>query len=136
MTTPEPMPLGRLAAIRERIGAASPAPWYPSGEWLVAGVAFDDEYRHASADTATTCCYCHGPIKTEIAWSGPGLIHDRETTVHWHRAPERSDRPAITSGEDDGRLALDDVRFLVHARTDVPALLAEVDRLHAGCGPC
>ncbi len=119
-----------LAAIRARCEAATPGPW----EW-------ERSYSVAYPGTDGKCCYCLSPKANElvrefVAEDGrPAHVH----RFAWDDYPDKwhfidsADGTTITGNYDyeDGGVASkrEDADFIAHARTDVPALLAEVERL-------
>lgn len=126
-----------LDEIRARAEKATPGPWERGHVWLLAGLIFDDAgNRLKDRTSATRCCYCH---LGEPVWSGMTDINGKQMRAHRHRdpapyAPESAISDAdggmvVYGGEDSGIVDAADAEFIAHAREDVPALIAEVDRL-------
>jgi len=128
-----------LNEIKERAEAASPGPWEAGDVWYVAGVIFDDErQRVGPGKKATRCAMCH--LGAPVA-SGRWDINGTRMQAHRHHtddpyAPEHRISSAdggVVAGNYDyeagGILRPEDTAFIVAARQDVPALVAEVERL-------
>lgn len=140
MPSLRPMTPERLAEIREREQAATPGPWEPGSVWLVAGLIYDDDGNRVAPDDATRCGFCN---VGEPVWSGQRPINGPTMNAHRHRNPEPWSAENLISAangdlvagnfdyEEGGIIAPADTVFVAAAREDVPALLAEVERLRA-----
>lgn len=101
MANNEPMTAARRAAIKARCGAATPGPWVVSSEYA-SGVELGYKPDH------------------ERTW-GYGCSNDFVCDLNdgeYHEYNNKAEQLANAS-------------FIAHAREDVPALLAEVERLRA-----
>ena len=97
-----------LAAVRDREAAATPGPWYASRRL--------PEPAQPGGPHLLIC---------DAGW-------DFDDPEYGHSAPVIAAKPATGWPDtDDHRAANADAEFIAHAREDVPALLAEVDRLRA-----
>jgi hypothetical protein len=120
-----------LEAIEAREQAASPGPWERGFVWLTAGLMFDESQNHVAAKSATRCAYCHLGEPVE---SGRMDINGTVMRAHRHRHPEPWNTESGISGASGfvvatEVLAEEDTVFMAHARTDVPAMAAEIRRL-------
>ena len=97
-------------SIKARCLSASPSPWnyYPSEGYCDSSDVYCDKEEGSSA-----CQECPGYVHTLPAYCWPGRV--------------------IDTGERDGMTDPDAI-FCVHAREDIPALIAEVERLRALLG--
>lgn len=124
-----------LDAIRARVGAAAPGPWLDGDPWRVAGVGF----HHRGPDE---CAYCHlGPP----VWVGKRDINGEIMQAHRHRSSDPYAPGHVITSIDGGAVAGNygyeaggivdsaDQAFIRHAREDIPALLAEVEKLRSYC---
>ncbi|MFJ9037896.1 hypothetical protein ACIRF8_15050 [Streptomyces sp. NPDC102406] len=104
--TPQPLTDEQLTEIQARVDAATAGPW---------GFYDGDTYADVAADLKMTgrASYSYrekvAHLEDENYWDDPAHENDDE-----NRAPEQMAA---------------NVEFIAHARTDVPALLAEVARL-------
>jgi hypothetical protein len=122
-----------LEAIKARVGAATPGPWLDGDAWLVAGVL-------AERFGEGRCAYCN---LGEAAWKGRADVNGTRMLAHRHLAPEPYAAGHRISSADGGMVAGNydyetggivnpaDQEFIRHCRSDVPALIAEVERLRA-----
>ena len=132
-------------AIKARADAATPGPWEAGDVWLTAGLIWDADHNRVGPKVATHCGYCH---HGEPVWAGRTDINGTVMRAHRHRDPDPYEPTHKISGADGasvagnydyeagGILRPEDTEFIIHARTDVPALLAEVDRLRALTETC
>lgn len=122
-----------LDLIEARLDAATPGPWEHGDIWSWAGVVAPDE---------CALCRSHG----EPVWVGQADINGKLMLAHKHRNPDPYQPDHLVSGpdrlvagnydyEEGGILRRADARFIVAARQDVPALLAEVRRLRGLVSP-
>jgi hypothetical protein len=117
-----------LDAIKARVNAATPGPWERGDVYGTAGVGFGHQ--------PGKCALCH---HGEPVWVGEANINGRTMQAHRHRDPEPYEPDHRITGPDGqciagnydyeagGILEPADTEFITHARTDVPALLAELD---------
>lgn len=113
-----------LEQIKKRAEAATPGPW-------------DRAWYMAQGDTSCPC-----GERGKLLHSYPSG-DDRFRTYHIHEGSRFEDDHAITSlatfdevagnfdYEEGGIIRREDAEFIAHAREDVPALVAEVERLRA-----
>lgn len=105
------LPAERLEAIRTRVAAATPGPWEAEG------------HRHPTPGCRCLSCY-EEPT---------GYLLDTPRS-HWC---EDKVEAAHLGCDMHPLLSYEDALFAAHAREDVPALLAEVERLqHLLLNPC
>ena len=123
--TPAPLSAEQLAAIRQRADEATPGPW-----------EHGDRYHVQAADR----CECrpeHGPLVNEARMDINGqmrLAHVHRSEVPWWEYGIYAfvdGRPSCVLVEADeyGAVDPDDAAFIAAARSDVPALVDEVERL-------
>jgi hypothetical protein len=112
-----------LNAIKARLAAATPGPWEDGEVWGTAGVnprMFGDG----------KCTYCN---LGEPAWTGRTDINGAVMEAHRHRLPDPYAygwRITTTDGiVADDIARTEDQAFIRHAIEDIPALIAEVERL-------
>lgn len=131
-----------LDAIQGRCDVATGGPWENGDSYYMAGVA-TKRNRFLNVPLGE-CAYCRAgaPI-----WEGPADVNGTRMRAHVHRTEKpwygeghqihaRPDTtPVCIAGnydyEQGGIIDPADTEFIVHARTDVPALVAEVRRLQA-----
>ncbi len=131
----KPMDDTELAEIKALTAAASPEPWEQGTAWLIAQVTFDETQTREVAKGAVRCCYCH---LGEPLWSKPfDLYGSGPVPAHCHRHPDPLGVDRLVSNA-DGLIVVDgtssgatpaDIAFIARARTAVPELAAEVERL-------
>lgn len=130
MSDPTTEPLD-LDAIEARADAATPGPWERGEVWAWADVMAD----RFGPNTCGLCAAYGEPV-----WTGEVDINGRMMDAHKHRATDPYEPDHVISGpdgvvagnydhEDGGIFDPADTEFVVHARSDVPALAAEVRRL-------
>lgn len=132
-----------LDAIRAREAAATPGPWVAGDVFGHASVIFNRFGKIVGAGhvDATRCALC--PLG-EPVWTGRRDINGEDMPAHRHRERHPSHPEHLISSAATGRLVAGnfnyetggiiqpaDTTFVEHARTDIPELLAEVDRLNA-----
>lgn len=106
-----------LDAIRARADAASPGPW--------------NARPHEHLVASCRCLYCHEPT---VGWwlDTTSALYCGDFVAKRWAAGERNEDGSELQSCDEGPLLPDaDIEFAIHAREDVPALLAEVERLRA-----
>ena len=102
----------QLAEIRERAEAATPGPWhtYQNGSFS------EDVLIDIAADLHDTG---HGyRCRRYIGQLESGQMDNDPTHSEWN-------------DDQDNEQSAADAEFIAHARTDIPTLLTEIDRLHA-----
>lgn len=115
-----------LDAIKARCAAATPGPWEAG-----------DRY-HLQGASHCGCLPAQGPL----VWEGVTNINGTRMKAHLHRRDEPWWPYGITARvkdgayeavlietEEYGTMRQADLEFVAHAREDVPALVAEVERL-------
>ncbi|GII63579.1 hypothetical protein Skr01_36640 [Sphaerisporangium krabiense] len=119
-----------LNAIKARVNAASAGPWERGDVYLTAGVGF--------GMPPGQCAFCR---LGDPVWSGDANINGRMMPAHRHRDPNpyepdhkiTGSNGEVVAGNYDyeagGIIEPADTEFIVHARTDVPALVAEIERI-------
>jgi hypothetical protein len=135
MTTEE------LDAIEAREKAATPGPWETRVFYASAGVNDGSRTGWNPTNIANgQCCFCANPSGTLVR-----EYRDEHGTMHthrfsgsdeqdrWHYVYAMPDGTSIAGNYDyeDGGIASkpEDADFIAHARTDIPALVAEVRKL-------
>ncbi len=115
-----------LEAIKAREAAATAGPWERGDVWLWAGV-LPGVYGNERCGLCERC----GPA----VWVGRSDINGKKMLAHKHRNPEPWEPEHHISGP-DGTVAGDvgissptDLAFICGARSDVPELVAEIERL-------
>ena len=125
-----------LDVIEQRANAATQGPWEFGDRNIFAGVEYDDG----------TCHYCK-TTGTEPIWVGRAKINGKRMLSHVHEAtdpwmhgiysvptPDRS-MCIINDTREYGYMRDEDAEFIASARSDVPALIAEIRRLQAQLDP-
>ncbi len=138
-----------MAEIEARANAATPGPWRSGGFYGLARANDGDTagWRHGAALPLGRCTFCRdaaGPCPATLMHRGEYDAAPRAYHAHWIAAEPgegwqgiSSDAAAlaITGNYDYDRGGVcstpEDSAFIVHARADVPALVAEVRRLTA-----
>ena len=138
-----------MAEIEARANAATPGPWRSGGFYGLARASDGDTagWRHGAALPLGRCTFCRdaaGPCPATLMHRGEYDAAPRAYHAHWIAAEPgegwqgiSSDAAAlaITGNYDYDRGGVcstpEDSAFIVHARADVPALVAEVRRLTA-----
>lgn len=120
MLTPE-----RLREIKERCERATPGPWRVGNPYVVAPVR----------DDKCMLCDMSEPLATVTENGQTCHVHfdDRQYEDDWRDIASESTFETIVGdySYDSGGVATTraDAEFIAHAREDVPALIAEVERL-------
>ena len=127
-----------LAAIKSRLEKSTPGPWVV-GERYRVGRVYDSAYGTGR------CVYCD---EYELAGEFYEDYRGNRSAFHIHELPESlvddytevfaftgETRPVMVVGlegygYEGGVLNPSDTDFIVHARDDIPALIAEVERLN------
>lgn len=123
----------QLDDIEARANAATEGPWERGDVWHWAGVL-------AEKFGEGRCAWCQ--VDGEPVWIGEADINGRQMLAHQHRDPTPyaydhyiSNEHGLVAGpygyEEGGVIDPADTEFIVHARTDVPALVAVVERQRA-----
>jgi len=118
-----------LESIMARAEAATPGPWEQGSVW-VSAPAIGSECAH--------CRQLGGPAVTseeEYFGGQPYILHVHRRVddgdEHWISGPEGAQIAGNYEEELGGIIDPADAEFIAHARTDVPALVAEVEGLRA-----
>lgn len=111
-----------LTAVKARVEAASPGPWEDGDVWGFAGVL-------PEMFGPGRCTYCK---QSDPAWVGRMDINGEVMDAHRHRVSDPYGVGWFIATVDgtvaDGFTRPEDQAFARHAREDIPALVAEVER--------